>query len=398
MARESVCKYKFTVEKHGRKWTQVVIQYASGKSGKAKVLKESVANVEVGQTVERTGKLNVQTSGYGTTVELILLSDSEVQEAKEAERQAFIDKWWGYFLDSYKKNNYYPRAVEELHKVGYHQKDKEIAEKHYEIMVKKWWGYFLDSYGKGYYYQRAVSELHKLNYHDKDEEIERCRREFDKKKREEREKRDREYAHFNFQADGGFEGRPTKGEMFVKNNVPYEVVSSYYHSSDGFSFGVMSEEWYSVKAKDISDTDRGRKFLADYLEKKRWEAERTAVKKEKQKAYEVLQNSLVKSDNVYRGEKIGIDDIKGTDIYDSFNIYGFGEIVRVSDDKVWLIVNNGSDGAFWDNNNIRTGGAGAYGYTVDYAAVKDKVTAYLEAVKKYNAVEEEYHPYLSTKQ
>ena len=66
MARESVCKYKFTVEKHGRKWTQVVIQYASGKSGKAKVLKESVANVEVGQTVERTGKLNVQTSGYGT--------------------------------------------------------------------------------------------------------------------------------------------------------------------------------------------------------------------------------------------------------------------------------------------------------------------------------------------
>lgn len=33
MARESVCKYKFTVEKHGRKWTQVVIQYASGKSG-----------------------------------------------------------------------------------------------------------------------------------------------------------------------------------------------------------------------------------------------------------------------------------------------------------------------------------------------------------------------------
>lgn len=353
MARESVCKYKFTVEKHGRKWTQVVIQYASGKSGKAKVLKESVANVEVGQTVERTGKLNVQTSGYGTTVELILLSDSEVQEAKEAERQAFIDKWWGYFLDSY---------------------------------------------GKGYYYQRAVSELHKLNYHDKDEEIERCRREFDKKKREEREKRDREYAHFNFQADGGFEGRPTKGEMFVKNNVPYEVVSSYYHSSDGFSFGVMSEEWYSVKAKDISDTDRGRKFLADYLEKKRWEAERTAVKKEKQKAYEVLQNSLVKSDNVYRGEKIGIDDIKGTDIYDSFNIYGFGEIVRVSDDKVWLIVNNGSDGAFWDNNNIRTGGAGAYGYTVDYAAVKDKVTAYLEAVKKYNAVEEEYHAYLSTKQ
>lgn len=92
------------------------------------------------------------------------------------------------------------------------------------------------------------------------------------------------------------------------------------------------------------------------------------------------------------------NNVKGTDIYDSFNIYGFGEIVRVSDDKVWLIVNNGSDGAFWDNNNIRTGGAGAYGYTVDYAAVKDKVTAYLEAVKKYNAVEEEYHAYLSTKQ
>lgn len=352
MARDSVCKYKFTVEKHGRKWTQVVIQYASGKRGKAKVLKESVADVKAGQTVERNGKLDIQSTRYGTTVELILLSDSEVQDAKEAERQAFIDKWWGYFLDSFEK---------------------------------------------GYYYQRAVSELHALNCHDKDEEIERCRQEINKRKREEREKRDREYAHFNFKAEGGFEGRPTKGEMFVQNNIPYEVVSSYYHDSDGFSFGVMSEDWYSVKAKDISDTDRGRKFLADYLEKERWEAERTAVKKEKKDAYKVLQNALAKPENMYRGEEIGIDDIKGTDIYDSFDIYGFGKIVRVSDDKVWLIVNNGSDGAFWGNNNIRTGGAGAYGYTVDYEAVKDKVTAYLEAEKKYKTVEEDYHTYLKTR-
>lgn len=143
MARDSVCKYKFTVEKHGRKWTQVVIHYASGKNGKAKVLKESVADVEAGQTVERNGKLDIQSTRYGTTVELILLSDSEVQDAKEAERQAFIDKWWGYFLDSFEK---------------------------------------------GYYYQRAVSELHALNCHDKDEEIERCKQEVERKKREEKEK------------------------------------------------------------------------------------------------------------------------------------------------------------------------------------------------------------------
>lgn len=397
MARDSVCKYKFTVEKHGRKWTQVVIQYASGKNGKAKVLKESVADVEAGQTVERNGKLDIQSTRYGTTVELILLSDSEVQDAKEAERQAFIDKWWGYFLDSYKKGDYYGKAVYELHSVGYFEKDKEIREKHYELMVKKWWGYFLDSYEKGWYYQRAVSELHALNYHDKDEEIKRCRQEIDKRKREEQEKRDREYAHFNFKAEGGFEGKPTKGEMFVKNNIPYEVVSSYYHDSDGFSFGVMSEDWYSVKAKDISDTDRGKKFLADYLEKERWNGERTAVKKEKQTAYKVLQNVLAKVENMYRGEEIGIDDIKGTDVFDSFDVYGYGEIVRVSDDKVWLIVNNGSDGAFWGNNNIRTGGAGAYGYMVDYEAVKDKVTAYLEAEKKYKTVEEDYHTYLKTR-
>lgn len=347
--KNNVYKYKFTVEKHGRKWSQVVIQYNSGRSGKAKVLKERLSGVEEGQTIEHYGRLDVQRNRYGATVELILLSDGEVQDAKEAERQALIDKWWGYFLDSY---------------------------------------------ARGWYYQRAVTELHTLHCHDKDEEIERCKQEIEERKQEEKarrkrerekekEKRESEYAHFNFAATRGFAGRPKEGEMFVKNNTPYEVISSYYHNQDGYSIGVMSEDWYSVKAKDISDTDRGKEFLADYLENKRRKAERKAAKEEKENAYKELQNALAKVENLYKGEEINMYKIEGTDLFNSFNVYGGGEIIKVSDDKVWLIVNNGSDGGDWSINNIRDGGAGAYGYTVDYETVKDKVTAYKDKAAAY---------------
>ena len=45
-------------------------------------------------------------------------------------------------------------------------------------------------------------------------------------------------------------------------------------------------------------------------------------------------------------------------------IYGGGEWAVIAADKIWLVQNNGADGDAWANNNIRTGGAGAIGWSL----------------------------------
>lgn len=379
---DRIGKFKFTVEKHGRKWTQITLHYKNGNEGHARILKDSVAELAVGDTVERDAKLDIQSDRYSTVYELILLSDSEMESQKEIARQAAIKKWWGYFLNSYRKGMYYLRAVEELHSLDYHDKDNDIRDMQRDLETKRWWGYFKEQYRKGYFYQRAVDELHGWDYHDKDSEIEHCRQELEMKKQEmeqKRQAREAMYAKFNFPAPNGFYGKPKKGDMFVKNDIPYEVVSSYYNSSDGFSFGVLCDQWYAVKALDVSDTARGKKFLAAYQAEQK--------KKELQMLLDMAQKALIdfmkgNPDDKYAGATISINDIPGEDLINTFDIYGGGYLVRVSDDKVWLVINNGSDGAMWDLNNIQTGGAGAYGYIMDYDDVKDRIDGYLDAKKK----------------
>ncbi|MDY6037479.1 MAG: hypothetical protein SPI74_00545 [Eubacterium sp.] len=378
----NVNKYKFTVEKHARKWSQIIVHYNSGKDGKAKVLKETVADIPAGETVIRDGKLNVQRNAYGTTVELIILSSEEVINEKAAEKEAFINRWWGYFLDSYKEGRFYERAVKELHKIDFHDKDEEIQEMKRTLFVNKWWGYFLNNYNEGRFYNRAVEELHKIDFHDKDKEIEKCREEIENI----RLKRESQYKKFAFAAANGFYGKPSKGELFVENNTPYEVISSYYHKDDGWSFGVMSEEWYSVKAKDISDTEYGRKYLEKYLENRKWNELKSSAMTQKNIAYKSLVNEIMNNGERYAGENISLNKIKGNDIINTVDIYGGGYIIRVSDDKVWYIVENGMDGDDWSLNNISTGGAGAYGFFAEYDKVKGKIEDYIKSKEEYENI------------
>lgn len=51
-----------------------------------------------------------------------------------------------------------------------------------------------------------------------------------------------------------------------------------------------------------------------------------------------------------------------------WNIYGGGReyVINKGKQEIWLLCNNGSDGADWSRNNVETGGAGAIGYLVPY--------------------------------
>lgn len=57
--------------------------------------------------------------------------------------------------------------------------------------------------------------------------------------------------------------------------------------------------------------------------------------------------------------------------------YGGGKLYIITSEQVWHIQNNGFDGAYWGENNIKTGGAGAIGYMLPYSdEIAEKIRQY----------------------
>ena len=382
--------FHITVIKIGRKWVHVTIPRSNGYKLEATVDKSSIADCKIYDEMDISGCLQREFNGYGTKAILVVMSKEKVEQAKqEADQEAKRkeeQRWWGYFQDRYRQGGYYSRAVEELHKLGCHEHDEEIKRVKKEVEEQRWWGYFQDRFRQGGYYSRAVEELHKLGCHEHDEEIERCKQQLEEQRManaEEKRRREKEdgIVELRIPAYFGFSGKPEKGSYLMADGVPYMVLSSYYHNSDGFSFGVLNEQWYSVKAKNISDTETGKKMINDENNKKL----RADLKHAYEKACRDLEYAVRRNGSIYtyEGDKISVDDIPGETILDTFNAYGGGIIIRYTEDTVWLIINNGSDGAAWGINNLRTGGAGAYAFRTSLESVKDILQTFLERKKAY---------------
>lgn len=381
--------FHITVNKIGRKWVHVTIPRSNGYKLEATVEKSSIADCKLDDEMDISGCLQREFNGYGAKAILVVMSKEKVEQAKqEADQEAKRkeeQRWWGYFQNRYEQGGYYSRAVEELHKLGCHEHDEEIKRVKKEVEEQRWWGYFQDRYRQGGYYSRAVEELHKLGCHEHDDEIERCKQQLEEQRManaEEKRRQEKEdgIVELRIPAYFGFSGKPEKGSYLMEDGVPYMVLSSYYHNSGGFSFGVLNEQWYSVKAKNISDTETGKKMINDENNKKL----RADLKHAYEKACQDLEYAVRRNGSIYtyEGDK-SVDDIPGETIFDTFNAYGGGIIIRYTEDTVWLIINNGSDGDAWERNNLRTGGAGAYAFRTSLESVKDILQTFLERKKAY---------------
>ena len=155
--------------------------------------------------------------------------------------------------------------------------------------------------------------------------------------------------------------------IFARGHV-YKVVRFTYYDSDGWSFGAMNDEWYDVEAEQIDDTDEGKKLIAE----RNTQQEKVKTEREKNNAIFKIRRAIMKRENIYNGE-IGLGEIPGETLVDTFDIYGGGWIIKKDGDKVWVIMNNGYDGANWSINNVRTCGAGAVGYCGDASLVKKEL-------------------------
>lgn len=357
---------KFTVDKIGRKWCHVTI-HGKNSTYKAQMAKTDFPDAEVGKTYERNGRVDAEGNKFGSTYTLILQNSSD-SSWLERDIQKNID----IIRKCYNRDGYvYEQKVNELHRLGCKDYDQEIQQMRIEIVRKR----FNED---GYVYEKGVEALHKSGCRAYDQEIQKMRATVAERRITEREAKRRRQQEADLAAGirelripayWGFNGKPQAGEILVEKGIPYRVISSYYHDADGYSFGIMNEEWYSVRAQDISDTSEGKQKIACVQANKAL----TNAKQALTHGYNAISGFICTQGERYVGEKIDLP--QGEVIYDSMDAYGCGYTVISCDDGVcWLICNNGSDGDDWSLNNIRTGGAGAYGYFCKTELVADYIS------------------------
>jgi hypothetical protein len=127
-----------------------------------------------------------------------------------------------------------------------------------------------------------------------------------------------------------------------------------YYREDGMSFGVGDESGHVYWADCRPATE------AEIAPLKAAQAQREsdAARREELKAFMLdfsKTGEYPAGDNIPEGDTVPIGNGQ--------TIYGGGEWFVIGPELTWYVVNNGHDGDDWSRNNVRTGGAGAIGWT-----------------------------------
>ena len=333
--------YKVRIEKIARVNAQIVLSREGKDDFSTTMPKELLPEgAQVGDTYTMIGEIVWTRSSYGSKAHFEPATEEKIAAEKAAEEER-------------KAANFARKAAQVLDELRSYARS----------------GFFADQ--KAVYIRKLVGSKYDGEIREAMETAEEIKKQKETERREARRTEEAKYTHLALPTDRGFSGRPVRGQKLIYRGHAYEVVSAYYNDSDGMSFGAMSDEWYDVKAICIDDRADGQAMIeAD-------DAEREAAAKElaHKNALRNLAHRIRERGTRYDGDEIGMDESPGTDIVDTFNVYGGGEIIRETPDTVWLIVNNGADGDNWGWNNIRTGGAGAYAFFVPTDLVREELEA-----------------------
>jgi hypothetical protein len=147
------------------------------------------------------------------------------------------------------------------------------------------------------------------------------------------------------------------------------VVQGFDEDFKEFEKEMGGKYWTYVVMDAIEDPEKFNEWL--------WKREKKKILEE---AYEKIEEIARKT-----GEKPDrwVDFPEGEVLEDTEyrpNIYGAGVWYIIQENCIWIIHNNGSDGADWSLNNVRTGGAGAIG-------IRCPRTEQLEALVRFRGKE-----------
>lgn len=329
--------FKAKVEKKGRKWFQVFVEGKKGSYPAKALINEISKSWNVGDEVEFDAESIDKSTIYGKNYELIPkvpATPDEIAQKIQERKNTEAKKWFGYIENTFKTNGYmYKNGIEKLKELGFYEK--------YESEIKE---------------MTMTVEQNKAAKRAALEEAKRLANE----------------GTVNF----AFEDRFERGTTFIENNKAYRVLSCSYQDCDGFSFGVMSEEWYSIKAVDISETPEGQEIIN---KNKKLKIEETA-KREKAAQKNAIIKEICDYIKEYGERPDDAGSVSGEPLIDTFNIYGGGYQLVICYNEIWYIKNNGMDGDDWSLNNVRTGGAGAIGWI---APLNDNIRSLIAKLREF---------------
>jgi hypothetical protein len=394
----SIYSKEITIEilKRGRKYFEVCYP---GKSPFKLVINEISTEFQVGQTVENLlcefeYKSNGYTGGgktYATPVNAEVLKVRQ-SAAKEEERQSEIERWQGYVESALNENRIYSKGFEKLRSLAfdtavYADRVAQIKESNRLAEISRWSGYCEERALEGSVYTRGINELITLGrqdladqYRKQAAEVASQQRQTAQKSQQQQEckqlgvKSQSDLVRWSFDQD--WSEIAAVGQVVYKKlgrkseGAWYKIltVRSQYYSEDGLSFGLSDDSGtlISVTARLATEEEAAPAIAEAELaaqktaEKKRRAAERVALIREIKTSGDRPEHNA------------------GELLLSTVTPYGGGDWFEIDqpNNEIWYCENNGADGDFWGDNNVRTWGAGAIGWRVLYAQeLADRITA-----------------------
>ena len=356
-----ISNFDIEIESIGRKWIKALV-HGKKSTYHADILMDNLPDAKVGKRMTVPAVFIDKSTKYGKRFELEIKNESDVAAQNENNHIEEINRWREYVENAYKKGYLYKKGVDMLRNLGDTEYENRISEIQNELNeqkrkkeIERWFGYVENAYKEGRIYEKGIERLRELGASEYLERIEKMREDI----RMQNEKKNSGKKRIVL---SGNENRPARGEIILKNGKAYRVESVRYERYDGFSFGADTEDWYSVQAVDISDTEDGKSALDNARKaEEAAKAEQNKIQEVKSTLSSIRDIIENKSNYVKKGDIPSKDSVI---LYDTFNMYGSGERIVLDGDYVWYIRNNGMDGDAWDQNNYSTGGAGAIAYKV----------------------------------
>jgi hypothetical protein len=348
-------------------------------------------NWKDGDTVEFYALKDEDSSKYGTKLVYWPVKEEKGKEEKTKQvdyvNKQKIEKWLGYIDNRAEEyGSLYQKGADEIKALGI-EKYPELNERYKKTLEKiktkapvksfeKWTGYIKENINS-YWYNRgeqealsAIKDMKKLGsdtseYEKELSDLKNMFNDRNKKKTEEKEKKELggyEGNIISVAKGSGYGGEPyALGQVIVnpnKEGPKYLYVlsaSQKYFREEGMSFGVGDDSGYIYSAKTRPATEEEYKPIEDH---KKDMAELSDVKA----SVSSLASKIQKKGEMPSGMNVPDGEI----YFDTQTIYGGGSWFVVGKDYIWYVKNNGMDGDNWEENNVRTGGAGAVGWRIPY--------------------------------
>jgi cell division septum initiation protein DivIVA len=165
------------------------------------------------------------------------------------------------------------------------------------------------------------------------------------------------------------------GDLYKQEGIWYKILTRSYRriKEDGLSLGLADDEGETIRGKARVATESE---SAPYIAAK---AERIAVKVERDR--QTKERADLAKQIETNGERPQPEQsilLGGQEYLSTQNIYGGGDwfVIDREANEIWYVENNGTDGGNWSWNNIRTGGAGAIGWKINYdLAIANRILA-----------------------